>query len=236
MQLNLVIVFRTNACTICGIHPFWTKQLGFTCNATTVILSLQIFCSSQLGVPCSWLFDDQCTLHESLLHHTDTPYDFQLESEPFMLSKLAFWINAIRCAVHWTRWTLTLTSQCWLWKLVCIVEPSHNTFISKGFIWFYLSWSSYACKSLISAGNGGLFRLQIFTYPEVWRLGWRPLLMGAARLKCTTHPCMPQPSFKHSKSVRLVSHNNQYNQKHDQTLCWFVGVNVCKRKCVTHTV
>lgn len=74
----------------------------------------------------------------------------------FYVIKLAFWINAIRCAVHWTRWTLTLTSQCWLWKLVCIVEPSHNTCISKR---FYLSWSSYACKSLISAGNGGLSRL-----------------------------------------------------------------------------
>lgn len=47
------------------------------------------------------------------------------------------------------------SDQCWLWKLVCIVEPSHNTFISKR---FYRSWSSYACKSLISAGNGGLCR------------------------------------------------------------------------------
>lgn len=74
----------------------------------------------------------------------------------FYVIKLAFWINAICCAVHWTRWTLTLTSQCWLWKLVCIVEPSHNTSISKR---FYLIRSSYACKSLISAGNGGLSRL-----------------------------------------------------------------------------
>lgn len=49
-------------------------------------LSLRIFCSSQLGVPCSWIFDDQCTLHESLPHHTHTLYDFQLESEPFTLS------------------------------------------------------------------------------------------------------------------------------------------------------
>ena len=133
-QLNL-IVFRTNACTISGIHPFWTKQLGFTYNATTVIVCHFKFSALhnwEYHVPEYSMINVRNYMWKPPTSHWHTVW-LPTWKWTFYVIKLAFWINAIRCAVRWTRWTLTLTSQCWLWKLVCIVEPSHNTFIN-GFI------------------------------------------------------------------------------------------------------